>query len=87
MTIGSQPAFCQTAGSATITGTVTDSSGAVVQGEAVTIRNTDTRIERKTETSAAGIFTAAFLPPGHYDVEVAKTGFTSVLRKELSLQP
>ena len=86
MTIGSQTTFCQTSGSATITGAVTDSSGAVVPGAAVTIRNTDTRIERKTETSDAGIFTAAFLPPGRYEVEIAKTGFTSVLRKELSLQ-
>ena len=79
-------AFCQTAGSATITGTVTDPSGSVVPGAAVTIRNTDTGIERKTETSDAGVYTAAFLQPGHYEVGVSKTGFTAVLRKDLSLQ-
>ncbi len=87
MSIGlPQTAFCQTAGSATITGTVTDPTGSVVPGAAVTLRNTDTGIERKTETSDAGVYTAAFLQPGHYDVEVAKPGFTSVIRKELSLQ-
>ena len=87
MSIGlPKTALCQTAGSATITGTVTDPSGSVVPGAAVTIRNTDTGIERKTETSDAGIFTAAFLQPGHYEVQASKTGFTSVLRKDLSLQ-
>ena len=81
-----QAALAQTAGSATITGTMTDPSGSVVPGAAVTIRNTDTGTERKTETSDAGVYTAAFLQPGHYEVEVAKTGFTAVLRKDLSLQ-
>ena len=41
------PAFPQNAGSATITGTLPDPSGAFVPGAAVTIRNTDTAIERK----------------------------------------
>jgi len=87
MSIGlPQTAVCQTAGSATITGTVTDPTGSVVPGATVTILNRDTGIERKTETSDAGVYTAAFLQPGHYDVTVAKAGFTSVVRKELSLQ-
>ena len=79
-------AFCQTAGSATITGTVTDPSSSVVPAAFVTIRNIDTGIERKTETSDAGVYTAAFLQPGHYEVGVSKPGFTTVLRKDLSLQ-
>jgi hypothetical protein len=87
MSIGlPQAALSQTAGSATITGSVTDPSGSVVPAATVTIRNTDMGIERKTETSDAGVYTAAFLQPGHYEVEVAKAGFTSVLRKDLSLQ-
>ena len=87
MSIGSpKTALCQTAGSATITGTVTDPSGSVVPGAAVTIHNTDTGIERKTQTSDAGIYTAAFLAPGHYQIEASKQGFTAVLRKDLTLQ-
>jgi hypothetical protein len=87
MSIGSpKTAFCQTAGSATITGTVTDPSGSVVPAATVTIRNTDTGIERKTETSDAGVYNAAFLQPGHYEVGVSKTGFTPVLRKDLTAQ-
>jgi hypothetical protein len=80
------PAFPQNAGSATITGTLTDPSGAFVPGAAVTIRNTDTAIERKIESNEAGIYVAPFLPPGHYEVRAGKSGFAAVVRKDLTLQ-
>jgi hypothetical protein len=80
------PAFAQLSGSAAISGTITDASGSVVTGVAVTIRNTDTGTERQTESNAAGIYNATFLQPGHYDVQAAKTGFTTAVRKELVLQ-
>ena len=79
-------AWAQGAGSATITGSVTDPSGSVVPGAAVVIRNIDTGIERKTETSDAGIYQAPFLPPGPYEIRVEKKGFAAVLRKDLILQ-
>jgi len=79
-------AFGQLAGSATITGTVTDPSGAVVPAADVIIRNIDTGIERKTQTSDAGLYTAPFLQPGHYEIQAGKTGFAHVLRKDLTLQ-
>ena len=79
-------AFAQGAGSATITGAITDPSGSSVPAAAVVIRNTDTGIERKTETSDAGIFEAPFLAPGHYEVRAVKEGFSEVLRKDLVLQ-
>ena len=81
-----QLAVAQTSGSATITGTVKDPTGSVVPGASVTIRATETNFTRKLETGEAGIFTAAFIPPGTYEVEAAKTGFTSVLRKDITLQ-
>src|SRR5215467_736330 len=74
--------FAQTSGSGTITGTLTDPSGAVVPGGDVSITNTDTGIERKTTSNEAGIYNVTFLRPGHYEVGASKTGFTSVLRKE-----
>lgn len=80
------PAYCQGSGSATIAGTVTDASGAVVPAAAVTIRNTDTGIERKTQTSDAGRYNAAFLPPGHYEVLGGKSGFATMIQKDLTLQ-
>jgi hypothetical protein len=79
-------ALAQLSGSGTITGTITDPSGAAVPGASVTIRNTDTGIERKIESNDAGNYVAAFLQPGHYEVEVGKSGFAGVLRKDLVLQ-
>jgi len=76
----------QTAGSGTITGTVTDPSGAVVPKALIALRNADTGFDRKTETSDAGIYVATFLPPGHYEVHVTKPGLTGVVRTDLVLQ-
>jgi hypothetical protein len=82
----SSVAFAQLSGSATITGAVTDPVGAVIPAATVTVRNTDTGVERKTETTDAGFYTAAFLQPGHYEIEARKTGFSSLLHKGLNLQ-
>lgn len=43
---------------ATITGTVTDASGAVVPGAAVTITDNATKVSTKTETNSVGVFVA-----------------------------
>ena len=86
LSVFSGVAFGQLAGSATITGTITDATGAVVPGADVTIRNTDTGIEHKVQTTDAGAYTAPFLQPGHYEVQAGKQGFASVLRKDLVLQ-
>jgi hypothetical protein len=79
-------AFGQLAGSGTINGTIVDPSGSVVPGVTVTIHNSETGVDRKTESNDAGLYTAAFLSPGHYDVQAAKAGFSTLLRKELVLQ-
>ena len=84
--ISGNHADAQLAGSATITGSVTDPSGAVVPGADVTIRNTDTKVEHKVHTTEAGLYTGAFIPPGNYEVEAVKTGFAGELRKGLTLQ-
>ena len=78
--------FAQLSGSAAISGTVLDASGSVVPGVSVTIRNTDTGTERKTQSNDAGIYNAAFLQPGHYEVQAAKAGFATLVRKDLVLQ-
>jgi len=71
------PAFAQNAGAGTITGTLSDPSGAFVPGAAVTIRNTDTAIERRIDSNEAGVYSPPFPPPGHYEVSPAKAGFAS----------
>ncbi len=63
----------------TVLGTVTDTSGAVVSGATVKVRNVDTGLERTTQTSADGTYSAPELPFGKYSVTVSQSGFqTSV---------
>ena len=64
--------FAQTA---KITGTITDSSGAVVSKATVTAHNIATNIDRTVESSETGNFTIVEILPGTYDVSVQATGF------------
>jgi hypothetical protein len=73
--------MAQTAGSGTITGTITDPSGASVPGASVLVHNADTGADRTAQTSESGLYNATFLQPGHYDVTASKTGFAPVERK------
>jgi hypothetical protein len=52
----------------TITGTVTDPTGALVPNVKVTVRNTDTNAVRDTATSSAGVYTVSNLMVGTYEV-------------------
>jgi outer membrane receptor protein involved in Fe transport len=79
-------AWSQTTGSGTITGTIRDPNSAVVPDAAVTIHNSDTGIDRSLQTNEAGLYSAPFLPPGNYEVTVAKAGFSKLVRKDVTLQ-
>jgi hypothetical protein len=63
--------------SGTITGRVTDRSGAVIPGANVTVVNEGTKVPQQTQTSATGDYTVPFLEPGNYDESVSKEGFTT----------
>ena len=58
-----------------LTGTVQDSSGAVVPGATVTIRNEETGATRTSTLAEAGTYTFDALPTGLYTVEVEASGF------------
>ena len=58
-----------------ISGTVTDSSGAVVAKATVTATNTDTGIHQTTATDDKGFYSFPNLPIGHYELGVASTAF------------
>ena len=60
---------------ATISGTVTDSTQAIVPGTQVTLRNTGTNISKTTQSNSAGIYVFPALTPGSYDVTFEKEGF------------
>jgi len=59
----------------TITGTVTDASGAVVRKAHITVLNEATNVRRDAETNDDGDFTVALLPPARYRVTAESTGF------------
>ncbi|HTB96216.1 MAG TPA: carboxypeptidase-like regulatory domain-containing protein [Terracidiphilus sp.] len=60
-----------------ITGEITDPSGAVVPGAHVVAHNLDTGVDTATTTDSAGAYTIQFLPIGHYGVSVDASGFKS----------
>jgi len=59
----------------TITGTVTDPSGAVVRKARITVLNEATNAVRDAETNDDGDYTVALLPPGRYQVTAESAGF------------
>ena len=75
----------QSAGTGTITGTVTDTTGAVVPNATVTLTDTDTSVSHTVTSTGAGTYTAPFLQPGHYEVIVTAPGMSKVDTKDLTL--
>lgn len=65
---------------ASISGRVTDSSGAVVSGVGVTARNTATNILSSTNTDSDGRFRFPYLPVGEYEVVIRQQGFANAVR-------
>src|SRR6266478_5456111 len=66
---------CGQATSGRISGTVTDSSGAVIPNAAVTVTNNATNLVRTVQTDDSGFYTVTNLPVGTYSVQVERTGF------------
>src|ERR1700733_12436511 len=58
-----------------LTGTVTDSSGASVAGADVTVANTATGVEYRAKTNQQGLYRVSQLPPGNYSMKVENAGF------------
>jgi len=71
--------------SGTITGRVTDISGAVVPAADVTVTNEGTKVPAATQTNGTGDYTVPFLQPGVYDVRVSKEGFTTFEKTGINL--
>ncbi len=66
---------------ATVTGRVTDTSGAVVPNATVTITNTGTNETRKVQTNDEGEYTIPQLPPGDYSLSVEQAGFKKTVQR------
>jgi hypothetical protein len=70
---------------ASITGTVRDVSGAVLQGAAITVKHTETGLTRAALSDAGGGFNVPSLPVGQYEVTAAKEGFKVEVRRGIDL--
>lgn len=66
-----------------INGTVTDASGAIIQGANVTVTNVDTNVSRKATTTSAGTYYITDLIPGTYTVKVEKSGFKAYVQNKV----
>ena len=77
MTCGAFRAAAQEV-TATVTGTVTDSSGAAVAGATVAVKSVERGVVYDTTTNDSGLYHISQLPVGRYEVRVEKPGFSSV---------
>ncbi|MDE3199773.1 MAG: carboxypeptidase regulatory-like domain-containing protein, partial [Acidobacteriota bacterium] len=75
LVVAASVGYGQAGASGTVTGTVTDSTGAIVPGAKVTITNTETNVKFTATTSSAGDYNAPNLNPGTYTVSAEAKGF------------
>jgi Carboxypeptidase regulatory-like domain/TonB dependent receptor/TonB-dependent Receptor Plug Domain len=80
----SMSALSQSA-TATLSGTVTDPSGANIASATVTLQNSGTGGKHTTTTNDEGLFTLPLLPPGNYTLTVMQTGFATTESRDLVL--
>ncbi|MFZ1940710.1 MAG: carboxypeptidase-like regulatory domain-containing protein [Terracidiphilus sp.] len=71
---------------ATLTGRVTDPSGAVVPNAHIEVINVATGFRTSIESNSDGIFTAPFLLPGSYEIDARIAGFKNYAHTDIVLQ-
>jgi hypothetical protein len=69
----------------TISGVVTDPTGSAIPGAQVTVTETQTGTRIPTVSDNSGQYTAAFLLPGEYEINVQAQGFKVAVRKGVHL--
>ena len=69
-----------------ITGTITDSSGAVVANATVTVSNDATGVKKTVTSNSAGTYTVTDLLPGTYTVKVEDSGFQSSVHNGVGVE-
>ena len=77
--------FAQNVNSGEIRGTVTDPSGAVIPGVAVTLLNTNTGVSTELVTNSAGLYDAVSILQGAYKITFVKEGFQKLTREGITL--
>ncbi len=80
-------AYAQLSTTSTITGTVTDSSGALVPAATITITNDATKVSLQTHSNGRGVYVAPGLNVATYSVTIAKAGFKNYSVTGIELHP
>src|SRR5215475_7402717 len=83
--IAQQESFAQATASATLEGTVTDKTQAVIKGATVTISNKATGATRTALTNDAGGYRFELLAAGKYEIKVGASGFASAVTDSVEL--
>ncbi len=81
----SSAALAHAQSTATVTGVVTDPTGATVPGATVVIHGLQTGLDRTLQTDSSGVFTAASMQPGDYSVSIHASGFGPFVVKKVTL--
>ena len=72
--------------SASINGTLRDSSGAVMPDAEIVLKNLDTGVERRTLSNGVGNYVLLNIPPGSYSLQASKAGFRTARADRLVLE-
>jgi hypothetical protein len=79
------PSLLAQATTATVLGTVTDTSGAAIPDAAVLVKNVATGVTQSTVSDGQGRFTVPSLEVGNYEVQASKMGFQSTVKTGVEL--
>ncbi len=77
--------YAQT-GQGTLTGSVTDSSGAIISGVSVVVRNQNTGFTYNAGTTQEGIYRVPYLNVGSYEITYEAPGFKKLARKDIPIR-
>ena len=86
MGLGARPASAQVI-SGTITGTVQDSTGAVVPSASIVLTNQATKDKRTVTSNGSGVFNLTGLPSGDFSVTITAPGFQTFTENSIHLDP
>ena len=77
LTVSTPYAFAQATTSGTVTGTVTDPTGALIPGATIALTELTTKAKLTAVTNADGSYVVANVPPGTYSILARETGFST----------
>jgi Carboxypeptidase regulatory-like domain len=80
------PLHAQLAGTGSIQGTITDSTGALLPNAKVLLTNSDTQVRREAVSDSSGVYSFANIDVGTYSVSVTAPGFETYTRTKIVLE-